>query len=385
MYRSVDVSDVSAVRSAVAEAEARWAQPLAGVFHLAGAGNLERHAEAAEGHWAAHESLATFHSMFAAKILGTHALFEAIEERPHALFVAFSSVNGIFGGATFGAYSAANSGLDALCAARRATTHPRTYCFNWTMWDGLGMSAGAPAYARSGSRDLGYRILSSGQGLQSMLAGLHRRPRQLVVGLDASNRHIRRHVRDGSRPLRQVAAYYSAGDEGGQPALPPDWSRSVVDRFGTVCSTSITRVPVATWDAEGGPPVGGARAGHSAVATVAPRTEMEERIARIWREVLAVPDVGVRDRFFDVGGDSLLAMRMVNRLRESFGAELSLRALFEAPTIEELASVLSAAFRGSHADAPAKARAVDSTVAALSDDEVDAMLRRLTPSGGTGT
>ncbi|HET9227201.1 MAG TPA: amino acid adenylation domain-containing protein, partial [Thermoanaerobaculia bacterium] len=73
---------------------------------------------------------------------------------------------------------------------------------------------------------------------------------------------------------------------------------------------------------------------------VAPRTEVEKRLAAIWSDVLGVPQVGLEDNFFDLGGHSLLATQMVSRVRESFGVELALRTLFERPRLDELSAWL---------------------------------------------
>jgi ubiquinone/menaquinone biosynthesis C-methylase UbiE/acyl carrier protein len=73
---------------------------------------------------------------------------------------------------------------------------------------------------------------------------------------------------------------------------------------------------------------------------VAPRTRVEEELARIWREVLGLEHVGVYDNFFDLGGHSLLATQIVSRVHKTFHVELSLTTLFEKPTVAELAQVV---------------------------------------------
>jgi amino acid adenylation domain-containing protein len=72
----------------------------------------------------------------------------------------------------------------------------------------------------------------------------------------------------------------------------------------------------------------------------APRTPTEEMLAEIWAEVLKIEKVGVHDNFFNLGGHSLLATQVMSRIREAFGTDIPLRALFEKPTIEELAIAL---------------------------------------------
>jgi acyl carrier protein len=69
---------------------------------------------------------------------------------------------------------------------------------------------------------------------------------------------------------------------------------------------------------------------------VAPRTPIEELIAGIWAEVLGLPRVGVCSDFFELGGHSLLATQVVARVRQTLDVDLSVRALFEARTVEEL-------------------------------------------------
>ncbi len=74
---------------------------------------------------------------------------------------------------------------------------------------------------------------------------------------------------------------------------------------------------------------------------VAPTGDTETRIAAIWQALLGVERVGVNANFFHAGGHSLLAAQMVARLRREFGVQLSITALFNSPTIAELAKYIS--------------------------------------------
>jgi acyl carrier protein len=75
--------------------------------------------------------------------------------------------------------------------------------------------------------------------------------------------------------------------------------------------------------------------------SAAPRTPIEELLAGIWAEVLKVERVGVHDNFFALGGHSLLAIQVCARLRQALQIEVPPRTLFEAPTLAELAAVVS--------------------------------------------
>jgi len=77
------------------------------------------------------------------------------------------------------------------------------------------------------------------------------------------------------------------------------------------------------------------------VEYVVPRTIVEEVLVGLWQDVLGAKQVGVYDNFFELGGHSLLAMQLMSRLRQSFGVELPLRALFESPSVAQIAQLLA--------------------------------------------
>jgi acyl carrier protein len=72
-------------------------------------------------------------------------------------------------------------------------------------------------------------------------------------------------------------------------------------------------------------------------------SETEAVIADLWREILGTPKVGPRDSFFELGGDSMIGVQLIARLREIFGVQLGLNALFEAPTPCGLAAAVEKA------------------------------------------
>ena len=68
-----------------------------------------------------------------------------------------------------------------------------------------------------------------------------------------------------------------------------------------------------------------------------PCTSLEQALAAIWQELLDCKQVGIHDNFFDLGGHSLLITLVQSRLRDMYGIDLTIRDLFESPTVSKLA------------------------------------------------
>ncbi|WP_414620777.1 SDR family oxidoreductase [Calothrix sp. CCY 0018] len=71
-----------------------------------------------------------------------------------------------------------------------------------------------------------------------------------------------------------------------------------------------------------------------------PRNEIEQKIARIWQKNLGVGEVGINDNFFELGGNSLLGIQIISQLRETFQINLSMRNLFDKPTIAGMSNYI---------------------------------------------
>jgi len=109
-----------------------------------------------------------------------------------------------------------------------------------------------------------------------------------------------------------------------------------------------------------------------AEAYTAPRTPVEERLAEIWAQALGISKVGIHDNFFQLGGHSLLGTLLISRVCGAFQTNLSLRDLFESPTVAGLAQVIKQGQveQASAQEIAAALRELDE----LSDEEIMALL-----------
>jgi acyl carrier protein len=107
---------------------------------------------------------------------------------------------------------------------------------------------------------------------------------------------------------------------------------------------------------------------------VAPRSRTEEYIAGIWKELLGVAQVGIYDNFLDLGGDSLLATRLVSRMRDTFQLDLPVRLFFERSTVAELAEAVEESRRRQQETEEAE---LLSRVQGLSEEELEMEIARL--------
>nr|WP_256756848.1 non-ribosomal peptide synthetase [Cohnella sp. WQ 127256] len=79
-----------------------------------------------------------------------------------------------------------------------------------------------------------------------------------------------------------------------------------------------------------------------------PRDPVEERLTRIWQEVLGKERIGIRDHFFEIGGHSLLATSLALKMNREFGIDIPLLVIFNHPTVLEIADIVRSAKRSIH-------------------------------------
>ncbi len=110
---------------------------------------------------------------------------------------------------------------------------------------------------------------------------------------------------------------------------------------------------------------------------IAPRTPIERQLAEIWVEVLCLDRVGIHDNFFDLGGHSLTATRIVSQVIKKFQLEVPLQSLFQSPTVAEMAAVITE--QQTKKLNTEELHRILTELETLSDEEAQRLLARETP------
>ncbi len=325
-YEAVDICNLTQLQQVVERVCDSWHSELNGVIHLAGITTR---------HLLLEETPDSFVATLRPKVFGTWTLHQLIKNQQNSVFISFSSVNGFFGGLSAGAYGAANRFLDAFSHYQRYHSL-RSYCFAWSMWDEMGMSRNYQM--KDLTRAKGYSIISKEQGLNSFLAGLHREPGYLLVGLDGSKQYIQSYREMQVHSSLQLCAYFTA-----KTAVPVERLQlEVRDRFGMTSKSEFRQIEEMPLSPTG--EIDRKRLAKGLVTSteyLAPRNEIEEKLINIWQQVLNVPQIGIQDNFFELGGTSLLAVRLFSNIHQIFGKKLPLSSLFSSGTVEALAQIIS--------------------------------------------
>jgi len=154
-------------------------------------------------------------------------------------------------------------------------------------------------------------------------------------------------ARDDDGGERRLVAYVvpAAGAALGRDALAAALRRSLPDYMVPTTFVALPVLPLTTngkIDRAALPAPDAGNTLHDG-EVVAPRSEVETELAAILSVLLGVEEVSVQDNFFLLGGHSLLGTQLIVRVRDVFGVELSLRTLFDAPTIADLATEIERA------------------------------------------
>ncbi|HET7695320.1 MAG TPA: SDR family NAD(P)-dependent oxidoreductase [Vicinamibacterales bacterium] len=224
--------------------------------------------------------VATCERHFLPKVDGVLTLESVLAGRALDFCVLMSSLSAQLGGVGYAAYAAANACLDAFAAGDRGPG--RWISVSWDGWHMGPATAGRPGVTPSDGIDALMRVLAAD-------------------GLD--------HVVVSAGDLQErIAQWVTLNDVHAQASAPAD----------------VPRHPRPALRNE----------------YVAPATDLERRIAAVWRDMLGIEPIGSTDNFFELGGDSLRGLQVTARLNKELSTELSPVSLYEAPTVAALASFI---------------------------------------------
>ncbi|HEX5885294.1 MAG TPA: SDR family NAD(P)-dependent oxidoreductase [Pyrinomonadaceae bacterium] len=282
---AADVADEVEMRAAIEQAESRFGT-INGVIHAAGIPG---------GELIAARSMAGVSGIFRPKVEGARVLAKLFSTHTLDFFVCCSSVQSLIGDIGQSDYSSANAFLDAFAYWLRSSGAQPCISVNWDTWRDVGMAADA-SIASNGD---GARGISPSEGISILSQLLSTSlPQAVVCASDLAPR-----LKEAFQPRRNA------------PLEIP------YDLVVTETAAPHTRPELFT-------------------PYVEPETSTERAIAGVWREVLNIDRVGLDDSLFELGGDSILAIRVSQLLEEKLGIPVPPVQIFAATTVRGLASLV---------------------------------------------
>jgi acyl carrier protein len=284
---NADVADLEQMRTVISRAEDIFGK-VNGVVHTAG---IIDHGGIIQG-----RSLEKTAEVLAPKVTGTLVLDTVFADAELDFFVCCSSMGTVRYKKKFGevGYCAANEFLDAFGYYRFFRNGSFTVTINWCDWIEVGMSVRAidnfsEVYGVKREMKTG---ISPSEGVDIFLRIIGSEYPRVAVSLQELGITI-----DHEKSFSDVArSLESAKPSHSRPDLQTPYA--------------------------------------------APRNEQEQETAEIWQELLGIQRIGIYDNYFELGGDSLLAVQIISRLRDNLEVELPLARLYETPTIAGLTEMI---------------------------------------------
>ena len=226
---------------------------------------------------------------FHAKVEGSRTIAEVLAEVQPKFCLLFSSNAALLGGLGSIAYSAASIFMDAFAETMAITGKTRWISADWDPW-----------LTRDDERI--HATYDTGLQKHALNAEESRETFRRVIAGAPPGRVI---VSTGNLPLR--IRFWT---EGGASTVPGNEEDGTAHMLHARPALTTTYVP--------------------------PRSELENTVLQIWQQALGINQLGIHDNFFDLGGNSLIGLRMINTVKKTLQIELPIMALFEGPTISSL-------------------------------------------------
>ncbi len=281
LVRTIDIADAAQLRQLIDETRTRFG-PINGVIHAATLVGDQAFRAIEETHSAECERV------FALKAHSTVALAAALQGVPLDFCMLVSSLSVVLGGRGYAAYAAANCFMDAFVQRHNRGGQQPWIGVNWDAWQ---LEDGKMTSMSQSLAQLALLPAEGGAALRRIVAW--QGGDQVVVSTAALDARLEQ-LRQQAGALRGAAEV--ATEIHPRPDIPTPY--------------------------------------------VPPETDLERQIATVWQQALGFEQIGLNDNFFDLGGDSLIAIRVVSRMKEVLQINLSVVTLYERLSIKALAEFL---------------------------------------------
>jgi acyl transferase domain-containing protein/acyl carrier protein len=276
---AADVASEDQLQEVMQQIDSHFGE-LHGVIHAAGIADPRAHAIVRE----MKRDDCELH--FQPKVYGLLNLERALGERQLDFCLLYSSISAILGGLGFVAYTAANLFMDALTHQHNQGTASRWQSVNWDTWQ---VKEEDP-----------HGVLGATVAVFAM------------------------------RPEEGIEAF--------QRVLASD-ANQLINSTGDLQGRMQQWLSLEAWQENDEPAIARQdNLGHA--ATQPTRSDYEKRLLAIWQQVLGIEQIDLYENFFDVGGNSLIALQLISKIRKAFHVQIPITAIFEAPTISAMATLL---------------------------------------------
>ncbi|MBE7384653.1 MAG: SDR family oxidoreductase [Leptolyngbya sp. SIO1E4] len=282
---SADVVDLGQMTAVIAQTQQQFGA-LHGVIHAAGTVGGKSFGPIDKANKIACEQ------QFQAKVYGLLVLEKALQDKELDFCVLMSSLSSVLGGLGYVAYGAANRFMDAFTAHQKQINSTIPWLsVNWDAWQ-----------VEEPSQQTGLNQTSLAEFAFTLEEGTQAFERILLRG------EFHHQIVVATFPLQLRLKKW----------IDPI---SMGERIANQKSSRYPRPELSN-------------------AFVAPRNEIEQKLANVWQQVLGVDQVGVYDNFFELGGDSLIGVQLISRLRQELQIEIPIDHLFQSPCIAALALII---------------------------------------------
>ncbi|MBB3107973.1 acyl transferase domain-containing protein/acyl carrier protein, partial [Paenibacillus phyllosphaerae] len=276
---------------------------LKGIIHSAGVGVGER------GRPLQEETEANLKRMLAPKVYGTELLDRLTQTEALDFFAVCSSAVTVAGGAGAGSYTAANGYLDSF-AQKRNRQGKRTLALNWPTW--AWEEDPGEAYRQAYASKQLFEVIEAEAARQVFVSALERGAARVIAG--TVNRELL-HAAKALLPVR-MSAEFEAETKAKSAGGPSGASAS---------AAAVPQLPMRKKVRLQG-------------RSETSYSETEQLIGEIWGDALGFAELDVTASFYELGGDSIFAIQMVNRLNREAGLELTAADVLSRPTVAQLAA-----------------------------------------------